>query len=111
MTGSVETPPGAPTERRPNLDSVFSINPDGSRNAIHPARVRGRFQRIKNVVWTVLIGIYLVVPWLKVGGNPAILIDIERRHFYLFGNTFNAQDFWLAFFPKRILNGHRQQDA
>jgi len=83
---------------RPNLDSLSSINPDGSRNPIHPARVRGRFQVIKNAIWTVLIAIYLVLPWVHVGGAPAVLIDIQKRHFYLFGNTFNAQDFWLAFF-------------
>ncbi|GAB4147631.1 MAG: cytochrome c oxidase accessory protein CcoG [Planctomycetota bacterium] len=84
--------------RRPDLDSLFSINPDGSRNAIHPADVKGRFQRRKNALWGVLIAVYLAMPWVKIGGKPAILIDIGARHFYLFGRTFNAQDFWLAFF-------------
>jgi hypothetical protein len=28
----------------------------------------------------------------------ALLIDIEKRHFHLLGQTFNAQDFWLSFF-------------
>jgi cytochrome c oxidase accessory protein FixG len=76
----------------------LSINPDGSRNAIHPADVRGRFQRRKHGLWYLLIAIYLALPWLKIGGQPALLIDIETRHFYLFGQTFNAQDFWLSFF-------------
>lgn len=84
--------------RRPDLDSLFSVNPDGSRNAIHPADVRGRFQRRKHLLWFVLIGVYLALPWLRVDGRPAVLLDIGRRHFYLFGQTFNAQDFWLAFF-------------
>jgi cytochrome c oxidase accessory protein FixG len=89
---------GPAAERRPNLDSLFSINPDGSRNAIHPAAVRGRFQRIKAALWVVLIAVYLALPWMEIGGRPAFLIDIERRHFYLFGATFTAQDFWLASF-------------
>ncbi|MEM7199001.1 MAG: cytochrome c oxidase accessory protein CcoG [Planctomycetota bacterium] len=94
-----QTPaPLAAQARRPNLDSLFSVNPDGSRNTIHPATVGGRFQRRKNVLWAVLIAVYLVLPWLDVGGNPAILIDIGRRHFFLFGWIFTAQDFWLAFF-------------
>ncbi len=87
-----------PPARRPDLDTVFSINPDGSRNAIQPADVRGRFQRRKQLLWGVLIGVYLLLPWATVDGRPAVLIDIARRHFYLFGQTFNAQDFWLAFF-------------
>src|SRR5690606_70632 len=80
--------------RRPDVDTLFSINPDGSRNVIHPADVRGRFQRRKQLLWVVLIGIYMALPWLQIGGRPAFLIDIPARHFYLFGYTFNAQDFW-----------------
>ncbi|MFN7589096.1 MAG: cytochrome c oxidase accessory protein CcoG [Planctomycetota bacterium] len=89
---------GKQVVRRPDVDTLFSINPDGSRNAIHPADVSGRFQRRKHVFFFVLIAIYLVMPWLRVGGHPALLIDIQSRHFYLFGHTFNAQDFWFAFF-------------
>jgi cytochrome c oxidase accessory protein FixG len=84
--------------RRPDIDTLFSINPDGSRNAIHPADVKGRFQRGKHLLWYVLIAIYLVVPWLKIGERPVLLLDLPNRHFYLLGQTFNAQDFWLAFF-------------
>jgi len=84
--------------RRPDLDSLYCVNADGSRNKIHTADVRGRYQRRKWVLWTLLIAIYVALPWLRIGGHPAFLIDIPRRHFYLFGNTFNAQDFWLAFF-------------
>ncbi|MGK0205263.1 MAG: polyferredoxin, partial [Planctomycetota bacterium] len=84
--------------RRPDVDTLFSINEDGSRNVIHPADVKGRFQNRKNILWTVLIAIYMALPWLKVGGRPAFLIDIQARHFYIFGHTFNSQDFWFSFF-------------
>lgn len=87
-----------PVVRRPDVDTLFSINPDGSRNVIHPADVKGRFQNRKHLIWFVLIGVYMALPWLKIGGRPAFLIDIQARHFYLLGNTFNAQDFWLSFF-------------
>jgi cytochrome c oxidase accessory protein FixG len=84
--------------RRPDLDSLYCINPDGSRNAIHPADVRGRYQRRKRALWTLLIGVYLAVPWIELGGRPLILIDIGRRRFELLGAAFDAQDFYLAFF-------------
>jgi cytochrome c oxidase accessory protein FixG len=89
---------GRPVVRRPDVDTLFSVNADGSRNAIHPADVRGRFQRQKHALWLVLIAIYLAVPWLRIGGRPVLLIDLPARHFFLLGQTFNAQDFWLAFF-------------
>ncbi len=93
----VETVQRTPT-RRPDLDTVYCINADGSRNVIHPASVRGRFQRRKLALWIVLIGIYLAIPWLKLHGNPVLLVDLPQRHFYLLGRFFDAQDFWLAFF-------------
>src|SRR5690606_28395169 len=91
-------PPETKAARRPDLDSLYSINADGSRNKIHPADVRGRFQRRKNLVWTVLFAIYVVLPWIRVNGHPAVLLDIVEREFWLFGASFNAQDFYLAFF-------------
>lgn len=89
---------GHEPERRPDLDSLFTVNPDGSHNVIHTADVHGRFQTRKRLVWTLLVLVYLAFPWIEINGHPAVLIDIAQRHFYLFGNTFNAQDFPLAFF-------------
>ena len=37
-------------------------------------------------------------PLDPIGGHPAVFINLERRTFYLFGATFNAQDGWLLFF-------------
>ncbi len=104
MTDVVEGPArtsaarGARARPRPDLETLYCINPDGSHRAIHPADVRGRFQRIKKIVWAVLVLIYVALPWIRIGGRPAILIDIPGRHFFLFGATFSAKDFWLAFF-------------
>ncbi|MDA0932454.1 MAG: cytochrome c oxidase accessory protein CcoG [Planctomycetota bacterium] len=88
----------ASQSRRPDLDSLYCVNPDGSRNTIHPADVKGRFQARKKIVWSVLFVVWVVLPWLRVGGQPAILIDLANRQFLLFGATFNAQDFYLAYF-------------
>lgn len=39
-----------------------------------------------------------MLPWVKIGGHPAVFVDIERRELYLLGGTYNAQDTWLLFF-------------
>jgi len=88
----------AQTKRRPDLDSMYCINEDGSRNMIHPADVRGRFQVRKKILWTLLVAIYVLLPWIHIGGHPAILVDLPKRHFYLFGGVFNASDFYMFFF-------------
>ncbi len=80
----------------PGTGHISSIRPDGSRLGIHPSDVRGRFIRWRRIVYAVLIAIYVVMPFVRVGGHPAIHLDIAARHFYLFGRTFNAQDFWIV---------------
>jgi cytochrome c oxidase accessory protein FixG len=100
---STTSPPSRSPRRRaahrlPDLDTVYTINPDGSRNFLHPADVRGRFQGRKNLVFAVLIAIYVIVPWIEVGGHPLVSIDLPGRAAYLAGQTFTNQDFYLLFF-------------
>ncbi len=83
---------------RPNLDTLSVLDDHGSRRYVYPADAKGKWSRIKPWVYLVLIGIYLTLPFLEVAGRPAVLIDIAQRRFFFFGLTFNAQDFWLAFF-------------
>lgn len=75
-----------------------SLAHDGRRLFVYPADVSGRFWNVRRVAFALLIAIYVVTPWIDVGGHPAVFLDIEHRRFYLFGGTFNAQDFWLVFF-------------
>ncbi len=71
---------------------------DGKRRMIHPADVRGRFHTARRFAFALLIANWIALPWIKLGGHPAVFIDIDRRSFYLFGATFNAQDAWMLFF-------------
>jgi len=88
--------------RWPDKDTMYTVNPDGSRNFLHPADVKGRWQVRKNLAWTVLIFVYVALPWIKIGGRPAVHIDLPGRNAFLFGQTFTNQDFYLVFF---ILSG------
>lgn len=85
-------------EPGPNLDRLSTIKEDGSRNAPQPADVKGRFVRRRRIIYAILIAIYLLLPFVEIGGRPAVYLDIAARRFYLFGATFNAQDAWLIFF-------------
>ncbi len=98
MTESDKTGKRRATTRRPDLDTVYTIKSDGSRNMIHPADVKGRWQLRKEIIWAILVVIYIGIPWVRIGGRPAMLIDLPARHAFLFGNTFTNQDFYLVFF-------------
>jgi cytochrome c oxidase accessory protein FixG len=69
---------------------------DGSRKVVHPADVEGVWITRRRLVFAVLIAVYVLAPLLIIGGHPALQLDVAKRRFYFFGNTFNAQDFWMV---------------
>jgi cytochrome c oxidase accessory protein FixG len=75
---------------------LSSMKRDGSRIMIHPADVRGQWTRIRHAFWVALVALYVLAPFIPVGGHPMIQLDVEHRRFYLFGQTFNSQDFWMV---------------
>ena len=79
-------------------NKASSLRSDGSRNYVHPADVRGRFDRVRNVAFACLTVLLASLPFVQVGGHPAVFLDVQHRRFYLLGATFNAQDLWLMFF-------------
>ncbi len=83
---------------RPSLDAVTTIRDDGSRLFLHPADSRGRFTTARRWSAWALIAIYLLLPWIQIGGHPAVFLDIAGRRFHLFGATLAFQDSWLLFF-------------
>ena len=93
-------PPAArrPNFEAPNRDSVTTIRDDGSRRDLHPADVRGRFTTARRWTAAALLIFYLALPWIKIGGYPAVFLDVAERRFHLFGLTLAAQDMWLLFF-------------
>ncbi len=72
------------------------MRPDGSRLMVHPADVRGKWLTRRRLLFVLLIGFYVVAPLVPIGGHPSILLDFANRRFFLFGHTFNAQDFWMV---------------
>jgi cytochrome c oxidase accessory protein FixG len=79
-----------------SVAQLSSVEADGSRRAIHPLEVKGRFITGRRVLFAVLLAIYVLAPVLHIGGHPAVHLDVDARRFYLLGGTFNAQDFWMV---------------
>jgi cytochrome c oxidase accessory protein FixG len=84
--------------KRPNLVSVTTINPDGSHYILHPADVSGRFTFFRRIFGTLLIAVYVLMPWIPINGAPALFLDVENRRFHIFGLTLLTQDLWVFFF-------------
>lgn len=84
--------------KKPNLDSLTSVNADGSRYFLHPSDVSGRFTVWRRVFGALLLAIYVLLPWIPINGNPAVFLDLAERRFHFFGLTFLAEDLWIGFF-------------
>lgn len=88
----------APQPKRPNLDSVTTINEDGSRYYLYPADVHGRWTVFRRIFGIFLIALYVALPWIPVNGAPALFFDVENRRFHVFGLSLVPQDLWVLFF-------------
>lgn len=77
-------------------DRVLStLNKDGSRRWIRPKCSPGRFHTARKIVGWSLIALFVTLPFVRIGGLPAILLDIQHRRFVLAGKVFLATDTYL----------------
>jgi cytochrome c oxidase accessory protein FixG len=78
---------------------VSSIDPrDGTRRLPVPADVRGSFASARKVVFALLVAFWIAAPLARIGGRPVVLLEVERRRFFLFGESFGVADVHLLFF-------------
>lgn len=69
-----------------------TLDTDGSRIKIRPRPAHGRFWTWRGVVAYGLIALFVALPFLEIGGKPALLIDLIRRELVCFGVTFRPSD-------------------
>lgn len=76
-------------------DSIATINKEGKRAWIYPKKPSGWFYEKRKLVSYVLLAFLFAAPFIKIGGNQFILINVLERRFNIFGFPFWPQDFHL----------------
>lgn len=71
---------------------LSTLEHDGSRRWLFPRLAKGRFLTRRRIVAYALIAIYAWLPFIKIGGKPAVLLDVANREFTFFGFTFLPTD-------------------
>jgi cytochrome c oxidase accessory protein FixG len=71
---------------------LSNLNEDGTRFRIEPRTSRGRFWRRRGVVAYALIALFVALPFVRIGGRPAFLIDLASRRVLLLGAVFRPSD-------------------
>ncbi|MCB0334391.1 MAG: 4Fe-4S binding protein, partial [Bdellovibrionales bacterium] len=82
---------------------LYTISKDGNRKWVYPQDVSGFFMNARKLVVYVLMAIYLLMPWIEVGGLQAVLLDLPHRKFIFLGNTFWATDTQFLFLLLGVL--------
>lgn len=85
----------APTQLpllQPEERVLSTLESDGSRRWLNPKLARGKHWARRRWVAYGLIVFYTALPFIEIGGRPAVLIDLWKREFSLFGLTFLPTD-------------------
>lgn len=73
-------------------DHIATAEKSGKRRWLYPRRVDGKFFRWRTWFSWVLIAIMFAGPFITVGGNPLLLMNIMERKFVVLGQIFWPQD-------------------
>ena len=77
-------------------DALASVHPDGRRKWVYARQPHGRYYRARTWVSWGLLGFLFAAPFIRVGSEPLILLNVLERRFVLFGIVFWPQDFYLV---------------
>ncbi len=76
-------------------DSVATITKEGKRNYIFPKKPKGWYYNKRTLFTFFYLIIFVTLPFIKVNGEPLIMINILERKFIIFGMVFWPQDFFI----------------
>jgi len=71
---------------------LSTLNADGTRRFLRPRPARGGFWQKRRITAYALMVVFFLIPYLRLGGKPLILLDIPHRQFTILGTTFLPTD-------------------
>ncbi len=76
-------------------DSVATIDKKGKRNYIFPKKPKGSLYNKRTIASIIYLIVFFSLPWIKMNGEPFIMLNVLKRKFILFGQIFGPQDFFI----------------
>jgi cytochrome c oxidase accessory protein FixG len=76
-------------------DSVKTMDQSGKRKWVFPRKPSGKYTNYRTFAAILLLAVFFVLPFLKVNSNPILLINILDRQFFIIGQPFYPQDFFI----------------
>jgi cytochrome c oxidase accessory protein FixG len=89
-----------PPAAKPNFanfrDHIATADSDGRRRWLHPRKPEGRFYQRRIYLSWLLLGVLFAGPFIKINGNPLLMINVVARRFSILGRIFWPQDMALV---------------
>lgn len=76
-------------------NSVGTMHETGERKWVYPRKPKGKYTNYRNYVSYLLLALFFSLPFVKINGNPFLLFNVIDRKFFIFGQPFYLQDFFI----------------
>lgn len=76
-------------------DRPINIDETGKRKWIFARQPKGKWYTRRTIFGWTLLTFLVIAPFIRVGGNPLMLLDIAHRKFIIFGQVFMPQDTYI----------------
>lgn len=76
-------------------DSIGTMDNTGNRKWVFPRKPKGKFTNYRTLVSVILLFVYFAIPFLTINGNPLFLFNVLDRQFFILGQPFYPQDFFI----------------
>jgi cytochrome c oxidase accessory protein FixG len=74
-------------------DAISTVDKQGRRVWVYPKKPSGKFTRRRQWLGYALVAFLFIGPFIRIGGEPLLMINLVERRFVFFGQTFWPQDF------------------
>lgn len=84
-----------PEEEEIFRDRIATVDENGKRIWIFPKKPFGRYFNKRQILSYSLLILLFVLPFIKMEGEPFVMLNIIERKFIIFGHIFWPQDFYI----------------
>ncbi|WP_345767621.1 MULTISPECIES: cytochrome c oxidase accessory protein CcoG [Chryseobacterium] len=76
-------------------NSVGTMDEAGKRKWVYPRKPKGKYTDYRKYVTYILLILFFGLPFVKIHHNPFLLFNVIDRKFFIFGQPFYLQDFFI----------------
>lgn len=76
-------------------NSIGTINAEGNRQFLFPKKPAGKWTNYRQYVSYLFLAIFFTLPFVKIAGQPFLMLNVPERKFVIFGQIFWPEDFFL----------------